>query len=185
MPSLQIHLAIAKRYMEKHEVADKEAFIEGSVAPDFVRPKEKSHYTREVPSNNLLEDLKNKVDLERYLKENVVKTDYDRGIFLHLLTDKIFFTEFFEEEVIKNYEYQEFSKDLYTSYNQTNRYLEGKYPIILKEELKEKIEREIEAAKKKQNVSANEGNNILPLDNLDAFIERMSDVNLEEYMTKE
>ena len=39
MPSHQIHLAIAKRYIEKHEVEDKEAFIEGSIAPDFVKPK--------------------------------------------------------------------------------------------------------------------------------------------------
>ena len=49
----------------------------------------------------------------------------------------------------------------------------------------EKIRKEIEGSKKHQQVSDETGKNIIPLDKLDAFIERMSDVNLEEYMTKE
>lgn len=112
MPSFQIHLAIAKRYMEKHKIEDKEAFIE-------------------------------------------------------------------------NINYHQFTENLYTSYDQTNEYLEEKYHIILKKELAERIDKEIEGSKKYQKVSDKAGKNILPLDKLDAFIERMSNMNLEEYITKE
>ena len=135
MQSFQIHLAIAKRYMEKHEIQDKDAFYEGSLAPDFVRPKEKSHYTIETPKENLVEHLKAKVDLNRFLKENEIKNDYDKGVFLHLLTDKIFFTEFFEEEFMRNTDYKEFTENLYISYNETNPYLVEKYQIVLNREM--------------------------------------------------
>ena len=39
MPSIHIHLAIAERYVEKHEINNKNELLEGSIAPDFVRPK--------------------------------------------------------------------------------------------------------------------------------------------------
>ncbi len=185
MPSHQIHLAIAKKYIEKHEVEDKEAFIEGSIAPDFVKPKEISHYTIPSSKEDLYEHLKAKVDLNRFLRENEIKTDYDKAVLLHLMTDRIFFTEFFSEEFLKHTNYHEFTEDLYTSYSQTNGYLEEKYHIILKEELAEKIREEIEASKQHHKVSAKTGKNIVPLDKLNAFIERMSSVNLEEYITKE
>lgn len=185
MPSFQIHLAIAKKYIEKHEVQDKDAFMEGSIAPDFVRPKEKSHYTIGIPNDNLIENAKNKVDLKRYLKENKVETDYEKGIFLHLLTDKIFFTEFFDENYYKQTTYQKFCEDLYISYNKTNSYIEEKYHIVLKKDMIEKIREDIEKSKKEKKVILQEGKNILPLDKIDDFIERMSNVNLEEYITKE
>lgn len=185
MPSHQIHLAIAKRYIEKHEVEDKEAFIEGSIAPDFVKPKEISHYTIPTSKEDLLEHLKAKVDINRFLKENKIETDYDKGMLLHLITDKIFFTEFFSEEFLKSTNYHEFTEDLYTSYGKMNGYLEEKYHIILKEELAEKIRQEIEESKKHHKVTAKVGKNIVPLEELDMFIEKMSDVNLEEYCTEE
>lgn len=186
MPSFQIHLAIAKRYIEKHEIGEKEAFIQGSVAPDFVRPKEISHYTIGIPNNNLLENLTNKVDIKRYLKENKISTTYDQGVFLHLLTDRIFYTEFFDKEFIQNTTQQEFSEDLYTSYEQINDYLINKYQVDdIPSELREKIKDYIEKAKQEQKITAKTGKNILPLGKLDDFIERMSNMNLEEYITKE
>lgn len=185
MPSFQIHLAIAQRYMEKHTIEDKDAFMEGSIAPDFVRPKEKSHYTIGISTDDLIKNARNKVDLKRYLEENKVETDYEKGVFLHLLTDKIFFTEFFDENLLRHSTYQEFTENLYISYNQTNSYIEEKYHLVLKQDMIEKIREDIEKSKKEKKVILQEGKNILPLDKIDAFIERMSEVNLEEYMTKE
>lgn len=183
MPSFQIHLAIAKKYIEKHEIEDKEAFIEGSVAPDFVRPKEKSHYTIGILGDNLVENLKNKVSIEKYLKENKVNTTYEQGVFLHLLADKIFYTEFFDKEFIQKTTQQEFGENLYTSYEQINEYLISKYQVEdIPSELRGKIKDYIEKSKKEQKVTAKTGKNILPLDKLDAFIERMANINLEDYM---
>lgn len=182
MPSFQIHLVIAKRYMEKHKVEDKEAFMEGSIAPDFARPKEKSHYTIGIPNDNLIENAKNKVDLERYLKENKVETDYEKGIFLHLLTDKTFFMEFFDENYYKQMTYHDFTEDLYISYNEINPYLEEKYHLVLKKDMMEKIREDIGKSQKEKKLILKEEKNILPLDRVDAFIERMSDVDIEDYI---
>lgn len=182
MPSHQIHLAIAKRYIEKNKIENEEEFIEGSIAPDFVRPKEKSHYTIPASKENLWEYVKSKVDLQRFLKENEIKTYYDKGIFLHLLTDRKFFTEFFNEEFYKKTNYNEFTENLYTSYTNTNEYLIRKYHIILKEEIEEKIKKEIHLSKEQRKISGNIGKDILPLEKLDAFIEEMSDINIEEYL---
>lgn len=132
MPSFQIHLAIAKRYMEKHIIQNRDAFMEGSIAPDFVRPKEKSHYTIGIAGEDLIENAKNKVDIKRYLKENKVETDYEKGVFLHLLTDKIFFTEFFDEDFLRHSTYHSFTEDLYVSYNQTNRLYRRKISFRVK-----------------------------------------------------
>lgn len=185
MPSFQIHLAIAQRYMEKHTIEDKDAFMEGSIAPDFVRPKEKSHYTIGTPTDDLIKNARNKVNLKRYLAENKVETDYEKGVFLHLLTDKIFFTEFFNEDYYKQTTYQEFCENLYISYNRTNSYIEEKYHLVLKKDMIEKIKDDIEKSKKEKKVILQEGKNILQLDKIDAFIEKISDINLEEYITKE
>lgn len=183
MPSFQIHLAIAKRYIEKHEIGEKEAFIQGSVAPDFVRPKEISHYTIGIPNNNLLENLTNKVDIKRYLKENKISTTYDQGVFLHLLTDRIFYTEFFDKEFIQNTTQQEFSEDLYTSYGKINNYLAKKYQIEdIPKQLLERIENYIERSKKEQKVTAKTGKDILPLEKIEAFIEKMSSINLKDFI---
>lgn len=181
MPSFQIHLAVAKRYIEKHEIQDKEAFYEGSVAPDFVRPKEKSHYTIETSRDDLVEHLKAKVDLDCFLQENEIKTDYDKGVLLHLITDKIFFTEFFDEEYLRNVDWHEFTENLYYSYTKTNEYLQEKYQIIINKELSERIHQDIEKSNKEKKIFDEEGKQIISIDKLDTFIERISDIKLEEY----
>ena len=182
MPSFQIHLAVAKRYMEKHEIKDKDLFVEGSLAPDFVRPKEKSHYTIDTTSEELIEKMESKVSLDHYLAENEVKTDYDKGIFLHLLTDKIFFTEFFDHEMLKKTYYQEVMDDLYMSYESTNAYLREKYAMIIPKALAEKIKQDIEKSNIEKNVKLKNGKQIIAIDKLDAFIEHVSDIDLDIYL---
>lgn len=125
MPGFQIHIAIGKRYIDKYnEIQNVEEFLDGVIAPDFVEDKSKSHYTVKTPKENLKRYLASKVNLETFLQENKVESDYEKGVFLHLLTDKLFFTEFFPDEYIKNVDYITFCKDLYTSYDETNHYLE-------------------------------------------------------------
>lgn len=71
--------------------------------------------------------LKSKVNLRKFLEENKVASDYEQGVFLHLLTDYEFFTNFFDKNYIRNVSYDDFCKDLYYSYDQINEYLEKKY----------------------------------------------------------
>lgn len=46
MPGFQIHIAIGKRYIKKHKIENTKDFLRGTIAPDFVEDKSKSHYTR-------------------------------------------------------------------------------------------------------------------------------------------
>lgn len=124
--------------------------------------------------------LKNKVILEDYLQENDVKTDYDKGVFLHLITDKLFFTEFFDKKYLSNTNYKDFCKDLYYSYDLVNNYLEEKYKIDY-EKYRDKIEKNIKKDNKEKEMDNSIRTNILPYDKLDKFIEQLSNINLEEY----
>ncbi len=185
MPSFQIHLAIAKRYIEKYKIEDVKKFIEGNLAPDFVVPKSKSHYSIEHQTDDLVESTRGKVNIEKFLAENEIKTDYDKGVLLHLLSDKIFFTEFFDIEYLKNTKYEDFCKNLYDSYDKSNDYLKEKYPITLEKELADKIQQNLNNLFKLKEVKEKKKvKNILPKEKLNAFIERMSDIKLEEYYTK-
>lgn len=180
MPGFHIHLSIGNRYIEKHEVQDKEQFLEGVIAPDF-EEKEKSHYTIPSTKDNLVEHLKCKVSIENFLKEHTLGNDYEKGLLLHLLTDKLFFTEFFTKEYLEKVGYQNFTNDLYFSYGQTNDYLEKKYHLKFSEELRKRINKNIEDANQKHKIEEPNGNNILPIEKLEAFIEEVSDIDLEQY----
>ncbi len=94
MPSFNIHLAVAVRYSEKNNIENKEAFFRGSIDPDLVKDKAISHYTGMRDKNYLRQYVFEKVRLNEFLKENKVETDYEKGVFLHLATDFIFYQEF-------------------------------------------------------------------------------------------
>ncbi len=70
MPSIHIHLAIAERYVEKHKINDKNEFIDGSIAPDFIKPKSLSHYaTIRKEKVSIMQELSDRASLKNYLKE--------------------------------------------------------------------------------------------------------------------
>ena len=118
MPSLLIHLAIAKRYTELHpnEISNMKDFEKGSIAPDlsddFSRilsemEKATSHY-RIRPDDDAVDFNKFKND-----KNVDLTNDYWKGYCLHLITDHLFYKSVFEQE------YQQSLKDeiyLYDDY---------------------------------------------------------------------
>lgn len=116
MPSFNIHLAVGKVYLDTHKIENKTEFLKGIMDPDLAEDDHKSHYTGERKNGSFKEHLQTKVDLQKYLKENKIDNDYQKGYFLHLLTDYHFFNGFFEEQYIDNTSYSEFCKDLYYSY---------------------------------------------------------------------
>ena len=104
MPGYTIHIAIAKRYMEKHkgEIENEQQFINGVIAPDMNEKldapsenKSLTHYGKwgkyEVTTfiNDFIND--SKVNM---------KQDYWKGYFLHLLTDHYFYNydKYFRKE---------------------------------------------------------------------------------------
>lgn len=187
MPGFNIHLAIGKRYIEKQKnkkdiIKNENSFYNGLIAPDLVTDKKISHYTTETNKNNLEKYLLGKVRLDLYLKDNKVETDFEKGVFLHLLTDYLFFNEFFEKEFIKNIDYQDFVRDLYYSYEMTNEYLNKKYNIdfsIFGDRLEKNI-RKNKKEKKLEDSDLKEKKLIFSEKDLDEFIEKISSINIKE-----
>lgn len=179
MASFQIHLAVAKVYFENHTIKNCQEFIKGILDPDFAIDKDISHYSDSNRGTTLKSHLESKVNIKKYLIENKINSDYKKGEFLHLLTDYEFFHHFFEEEYIKNISYDDYCKDLYYSYVETNQLLKELYPLSL-EEFQERIDYEIEKNQKEKESNNYIGNNILPKDKLNKFINHLGTINLEE-----
>lgn len=92
MASSVIHLAIAKELEKYFNIKNKYDYYLGSIAPDLSkqigRTKKESHFlfdTREGVPN-----IKKFTEKYKYFYKN----DFDLGYYIHLYTDKIWFSEF-------------------------------------------------------------------------------------------
>lgn len=183
MASFNIHLAIANKYLVKNHINNKKEFYNGIIDPDLVENKIQSHYTDLKSKNLLIPYLEGKAQLNKFLLENDIDTDYNKGVFLHLITDYLFFKDFFDNDYLINITYDDFVKDLFYSYKYVNNYLENKYKLDLNQfgdKLTTSIKNDINTKKSE----CNDFKNILEFDKLDLFIEKVSSVNLNEYKAK-
>ena len=120
MPGYVIHLAVAEEYLKKHKKNEQyEAFIEGVVFPDGTIDKSKTHFGKGSSNSNLYE----------FLEKYNINDSFNRGYFLHLLTDYLFYNRYIDT----------FSKDMYNDYDILNAYLIEKYNVKLPEKAKEKV----------------------------------------------
>lgn len=123
MPGYVIHLATANEYIRKHknEIKNKEDFFKGCIAPDETDKENKkvTHYG----------NGSDQVELRKYLQSNNLDSDYQKGYFLHLITDYIFYNKLLEC----------ISKKIYNDYDILNDYLIKKYDVKLLEEIKDKV----------------------------------------------
>lgn len=120
MPGYVIHIATAQEYLNKHpQEEDKEQFIKGVIYPDYTSEKSKTHYGKSSSYSNI----------DRFLKENSIDNAFNRGYFIHLVTDYLFYNKYLEK----------FSKDIYQDYDIINRQLINKYSVNLPKEVKDKV----------------------------------------------
>lgn len=180
MASIHIHLAVGMKYLEYHSGLNKDEFLDGIIVPDFAPDDKKSHYSKIQDKRSLKSYLANKISLIDYLQENEVSDDYQKGIFLHLITDYLFFNAFFEDDYLEHVSYTDFAKDLYYSYGLTNDYLTTKYNLELSSIL-EKINARIAEDRKEKEMNAEERINILPIDKLNTFIDTVASIELDKY----
>ena len=180
MASFSIHLAVAKRYLEKWQIEDEMAFYRGVVAPDLTDNKYKSHYSGTY-TDDLRNNLANKVRLNEYLKCNEVNNEYEIGVFLHLVTDYMFYNGFFDKGTTDRFTFKDFFKNLYYSYDIVAEDLIENYEIDVIHEMPE-LE-EVIVNKRKQELESIEGlENLLPMERLEQFIEEVSSVDLSKYL---
>lgn len=120
MPGYVIHLSIAEEYLRKHKNNENYSeFIEGVIFPDGVKDKSETHFGNGSSHSNLFE----------FLKENKINNSFNRGYFLHLLTDYLFYNKYINI----------FSKDIYNDYDILNEDLICKYNVKLPEKIRNKV----------------------------------------------
>lgn len=122
MAGYVIHLAIGEEYIRNHknEIKTYKDFIDGIIFPDSVKDKSLTHYG---PKSS-------QVHLDRYLADRDIKTDYEKGYFLHLVTDYLFYNQFLERR----------EKDvLHADYDYTNKAIEEKFNVKIPNYIKDKV----------------------------------------------
>lgn len=148
MPGYVIHLAVAKRQIELDNIKNKEEFIRGVVAPDLLKQTGiDSHYGN---SSN--------PDLKKFLENHKVKSDYNKGYFLHLVTDYMFYKKYLDR----------WSPKIYEDYNILNERLIKRYELIIPKEIKEYVKFEHKAL------------TILNFDDIISFIETVGRIPINQ-----
>ena len=127
---------------------DYNRFIEGVIFPDSISDKSITHYG----------EKSSKTDLKAFLEDNKIDNDYNKGYFLHLVTDYIFYNKLLKY----------FSKDIYNDYDILNEKLQKKFNVTLPENIKDKVFYKEGKTK------------VLKLENIIKFIEDVSDYKLDE-----
>lgn len=148
MPGYVIHLSIANKYLEKNHIEDINEFYNGVIAPDLTNDKSKTHYGNGSSNTHL----------SLYLSENKIVTSYDKGYFLHLITDYLFYNKYLTV----------FSRDIYNDYDILNRYLMEKYKVILPNQVKNEVFFKEGAL------------TILDKESITKFIDQFSEINLTD-----
>ncbi len=179
MPCLAIHLAVAKKYLEKHNDENKEEFIAGTIAPDINYPninkyingvsddKNSHHFGLNYKTDNIIEYMKKKVDFNLFFNQNDINTSFLRAYFLHLLCDYYFFGEYISDEKLSNLSFDEAVKIGYNDYDLITPKLISKYNLIIPDQIKSIISRKGIGEIK-----------ILKEDTVDEFIDNMSKIDL-------
>lgn len=175
MASAAIHVAIAKKYLEQHNNLNYEEIIKGTLYPDADSDNDKTHYTDKFRGNDNVSHVRGKVNLYAFLEEHETLNDFEKGWFLHLITDYLFFLECFRAEYLLSKSYQDFCKELYHAYDCVNLYMEEKYNIS-KEDFKEYPSEYYPGIPYEEC--------ILPKEMIDSFIKRVSSIDLEKYILK-
>lgn len=81
MAGYVIHIAVAQEFLRKNKENYNEEFIRGSILPDLTNDKSKTHYGKSPAYTNL----------KNFLLENELSNNLNRGKFIHLITDYLFY----------------------------------------------------------------------------------------------
>lgn len=120
MAGYVIHIAIAQEYLRKNNKKYNKDFVRGSILPDLTTDKSKTHYGKSPAYTNL----------KKFLLANEISSELNKGIFLHLITDYLFYNKYLNV----------FSKQyIYDDYDISNKVLIDKYNVKLFDEIKNAI----------------------------------------------
>ncbi len=122
MAGYVIHLAVGEEYLRNYpnEIKNYNDFIEGIIYPDSVTDKSLTHYGPKSSQPNLKD----------FFCDRDINSDFNKGYFVHLVTDYLFYNKFLKV----------FSKKyIYTDYDILNKELENKFQVKVPEKVKDKV----------------------------------------------
>lgn len=86
-----LHLLIAQEYCKKHKILDVNTYFWGAILPDIHEDKTSSHFGRHIKPTSIEEMLDAKVDIHECIYTLNFQDEDARAIFLHILTDYIYY----------------------------------------------------------------------------------------------
>lgn len=175
MASPAMHLAIAKKYIEKYNNLNYKEFIKGTLYPDATANSIALHYPKSSMMSEFAIGGYDKVNLYAFLIDHPKLNDFELGYFLHLVTDYLFFHECFTNDYLMNTNREEFCKELYHSYDCLDSYLFAKYHIT-KKDYKDYPSEYYPGIPYEEC--------LLSKELVDNFIKRVISINLEKYINK-
>lgn len=122
MAGYVIHLAVGEEYLRIHpgDINDYNKFIEGIIYPDSITDKSLTHYG---PKSS-------QVNLKKFLNDRDIDDDFNKGYFVHLVTDYLFYNKFLDT----------FSKKyIYNDYDILNKQLEERFNVKIPLKVKENV----------------------------------------------
>lgn len=172
MLTLIIHLAVAKKYLENHPEEDIKSFISGSIAPDFGYDKISNHYGTYLDNyKNINEYIESNVNLNEYLKINRLDNSYNRGYFLHLLGDYIFYNNYLNNDINEEI-FSKLNIIVKEDLNLLSTYIIDKYDLTIPEIVKDVT-------------TLKQGNTkLINKEDIDKLIIRLSNIDLTLYKNK-
>lgn len=184
MPCLAIHLAVAKKYLEKHQKENYDEFILGTIAPDIdftninnyikgvTDDKSTHHFGINNQSGSLVDYMRDKVNFNLFFASNDINTSFLRAYFLHLLCDYCFLDNCGKKEV-NELSFNDAVVVGTNDYDLLTPKLIKKYNLPIPSQIKDIISRK------------GEGNiKLLDEEAIDGFIIKMSDINFNEEKKK-
>lgn len=117
-----IHLAVGEEFLKNfpNEIKNYDDFIEGIIYPDSVKDKSLTHYG---PKSS-------QVNLRDFFNKREIEDDFNKGYFLHLVTDYLFYNKFLEI----------FSKQyIYNDYDILNKDLEKEFQVKIPNKIKDEV----------------------------------------------
>lgn len=203
MASALIHLAVAKKVLDKLNVQNERHYYLGSISPDIAKmvgsTRKKSHFIEESDDTDT-------PDVEVFFKKykDYLKNDYELGYYVHLLTDVLWFDEFLPNFVkgdclvsrtgeLIHFEEEELLAILYDDYTNLNPkvlsyynldlslfYEEFEFPVSHIEELPSKYFPDVIEKLGKICIGECEANYILQFEKISYFIEYATVYVLDE-----
>lgn len=154
MAGYVIHLAVGKVYARYNEIEDIASFEKGIIDPDILKEQGlESHYDSKTITPKI----------NKFIEISGIKTSYDEGYLLHLVTDYIFYNRFLPF----------FDTRLYNDYDILNKIITEKYNVKIPKELQDKAK-----------FKSGELSILNEEDTLD-FIEKVGKINFRKMLTEQ